>query len=364
MTVFVIATALQMGGAVTIFRQFLSHLAERAQGDRYVLFVNDRLPQLPIPGVEYVLLPILPKFRRIMSEVPALRREAKRLGVKPDVVLSLQNSGYSCFGDCPQIVYYHQALPLYPGRYVPLNRQDNYLFFYKHVFPRWVRRTWTPTTRFVVQTEVVKQRFSRLYSIAPDRVVVCFPDIERIDAESVSGHVWGDDYHHLLFVGDDSSYRNGRLLIRAMALLHTTHPDLAARVRIHITASRSCAPKMWAEAQRQGVVANVLFDGAIPHSELLSRYKTATALLFPSRIETIGLAALEAAVFGLPVISIDADYARYVLRDYEGVSFVPDGDCAAWAQAMADVCLATPRHRPLSPYRQTEWGRLFDLIKA
>lgn len=46
-----------------------------------------------------------------------------------------------------------------------------------------------------------------------------FPDIEKIDVTLCKAYDWGDNRYHLIFVGDDSKYRNGCTLVKAMGLL-------------------------------------------------------------------------------------------------------------------------------------------------
>ena len=106
MNIFVIATTLQAGGGITIYKQFLSHLPEYVGQNRYWIFVNPVLPQVEIEGVTYISFPLQSKVKRILFEGKLLKAEVSKLRVKPDVVVSLQNNGYKCFKDCKQIVYY------------------------------------------------------------------------------------------------------------------------------------------------------------------------------------------------------------------------------------------------------------------
>ena len=363
MNIFVIATTLQAGGGITIYKQFLSHLPEYIGENRYWIFVNPVLPQVKIKGVSYISFPLQSKIKRILFEGKRLKEEATKLGVKPDVVVSLQNNGYRCFKDCKQIVYYHQSLPLYPGCYNPFKRSERYLFNYKYIFPYMVKRTWSKNTEYVVQTPVVKRRFVSYFGVSSANVHVCFPDIEKIDVTLCKAYDWGDNRYHLIFVGDDSKYRNGCTLVKAISLLKKKKSLLVENIIIHVTSSPEKAPIMYKEVLKNSVLDNFVFEGIIKHDNLLNFYKSATALVFPSSIETVGLPLLEAATLGLPVIVANADYAHEVMKDYDGVKFADVFDYEAWEKSIVEVCGNNKRYSPLPQTRKSEWGYFFDLIK-
>lgn len=362
MNIFVIATTLQAGGGITIYKQFLSHLPKHIGKDKYWIFVNSVLPKVAIEGVTYISLPLQSKIKRTLFEGKLLKAETTKLGMKPDVVVSLQNNGYKCFKDCKQVAYFHQSLPLYPGSYNPFKCAERTLFNYKHIFPRIVKQTWTKNTQFVVQTSVVKNRFVSYFGILEGNVHVCFPDIEKIDVLQCKAYNWGDNKYHLIFVGDDSKYRNGCTLVKAMGILKKENFQLTEHIKIHVTSSPESAPVMYNEVLRNGVTDNFVFEGIIKHNNLLNYYKSATALVFPSSIETVGLPMLEAATFGLPVLTADVDYAHEVMKDYDGVKYADVHDYEAWAKNIIDVCENHKRYNPLSQERKSDWELFFNLI--
>lgn len=76
------------------------------------------------------------------------------------------------------------------------------------------------------------------------------------------------------------------------------------------------------EAERAGLT-NVRFVGFVPDRELSVLYRCATLYLFPSLYEGFGLPALEACLYGLPVLASDRGSLREVLDD-AGEYFDPD----------------------------------------
>ncbi len=53
---------------------------------------------------------------------------------------------------------------------------------------------------------------------------------------------------------------------------------------------------MYNEVVKNGVDKNFVFEGIIKHDNLLSYYKSAAALVFPSSIETVGLPLLSGSL--------------------------------------------------------------------
>lgn len=362
MNIFVIATTLQAGGGITIYKQFLSHLPEFIGENKYWIFVNPVLPKVDIKGVTYISFPLQSKIKRILFEGRWLKNYAKKNGIRPDVVVSLQNNGYKCFDDCKQIVYFHQSLPLYPGYYNPFNRSERTLFKYKCIFPYIVKRTWTKETLFVVQTPVVKKRFSSYFEIPECNIYVCFPDITSIDICQINELEWNNEFYHFLFVGDDLKYRNGRTVIEAMSILKKDNPELVKQIKVHITSTYEMSPKLYSLICQKKLNSNFIFEGIIKHDKLLSMYKSINALLFASSIETIGLPLLEAASLGTPIIAADFDYAYNVLKGYDGVTFLNYLDYEKWAIEIKNICESNKRIIPLLRNDFPNWDDFFSLL--
>ena len=148
-----------------------------------------------------------------------------------------------------------------------------------------------------------------------------------------------------------------------MGILSKQNPALAEDIKIHVTSSAEKAPIMYNEVLKNGVGKNFVFEGIIKHDNLLSYYKSATALVFPSSIETVGLPLLEAAALGLPVLAADVDYAHEVLNGYDGVVYTDVHDYEAWAKHIIAFSIEHKRYKPLPQERESDWGVFFDLIK-
>jgi glycosyltransferase involved in cell wall biosynthesis len=107
----------------------------------------------------------------------------------------------------------------------------------------------------------------------------------------------------------------------------------------------------------------VNFLGAMPYDKLLRCYKSADALLFPSKIESFGLPLVEAACFGLPVVAARLPYAEEVLETYYNKYFVDADDVQGWAAAIKNHSEYS-KIAPIAadaPY-ENSWKAFFDLV--
>lgn len=88
----VLATASAKRGALAIYKQFLHALSADYGQDEWHVFVDVDMPMPAIPQVHYHVIHTK-GFGRIWFDLVGFRRYVKKLGVTPDVVFSLQNTG-------------------------------------------------------------------------------------------------------------------------------------------------------------------------------------------------------------------------------------------------------------------------------
>lgn len=364
MNILVLASAARESGALTIYRQFLSHLAEEAGSDRWYLVIDSAMPCPEIAGVGYWKVELRSWRRRIAFDHGGCARLCRSHGVWPDVVVSLQNTGCCLRPAPPQVIYYHNSLPFFRRRWNLLSRQEAVLFLYAKVYPRFVAATLNARTQVAVQIPFIKRGFVERFGFAPERVHVLFPDVEAIDVAAVQPYPFRPGEVHLLYPASFYTYKEHTTLVRAMArLLAQDASGRAAAIRIHLTLTRREAPSLAEAAERAGCAGAFVFEGRRPHAELLSMYKAADGLLFPSTVETLGLPLIEAARFGIPVVAADLPYAHEVVGGYEGATFATARDADAWARQIDGLARSRRRFTPLVAAEKSSWTDFFRLVR-
>ncbi|GGK34063.1 glycosyltransferase family 4 protein [Salinarimonas ramus] len=99
-----------------------------------------------------------------------------------------------------------------------------------------------------------------------------------------------------------------------------------------------------AHADRLGVADRVTFVGELPPARIGDFLSALDVFVFPTRIETFGLAGVEAAQAGVPVVANDIPILREVLA-VDGApcaAFVDVDDAAALESAVAEALERTP----------------------
>jgi len=82
---------------------------------------------------------------------------------------------------------------------------------------------------------------------------------------------------------------------------------------------------------------NVVLIGKLNYQQVMDYYKSVSALVFPSKIETFGLPLVEAQQFKLPIIASDMELYREVIGAYDGSVVYCDNDKPhEWAKAIAE----------------------------
>ncbi len=109
----------------------------------------------------------------------------------------------------------------------------------------------------------------------------------------------------LLFVGRIQPLKGADVAVRALAAMDRTIPtrissSWGARA---VHAARSTSPRCEKLVDDLGLAERVRFEEPQPHELLSTYYRAADVCVVPSRSESFGLVALEAAACGTPVVA-------------------------------------------------------------
>jgi glycosyltransferase involved in cell wall biosynthesis len=163
----------------------------------------------------------------------------------------------------------------------------------------------------------------------------------------------------LLHVGDLHERRNLPLVVHAM-LEAQRRPGMPPLSLVLAGVDRGIGDRLRAYAREAESPEAVVCLGPVMDSQLLTLYRAATAMVYPSRYEGFGLPVLEAMACGTPVIASRAASIPEVLGD-AGVLLDPD-DEPGWADAIAKVVndawlRGHMRRAGLTRAREFTWAR-------
>jgi D-inositol-3-phosphate glycosyltransferase len=192
-------------------------------------------------------------------------------------------------------------------------------------------------------------QLERLYGADPDRIEIVAPGVDHAFFSAGPRDGARHALHHLdlgggpvlLFVGRIQPLKGLDVAVRALAALR--RPD----ARLVVVGGASGAggahevERIAKLAAELGVTDQLRLVDPVPHHLLSSYYRAADVVLVPSRSESFGLVALEAAACGTPVVAAAVGGLR-TLVDHGRTGFLVDGRDPAVFAAYAAQILDSP----------------------
>jgi D-inositol-3-phosphate glycosyltransferase len=194
----------------------------------------------------------------------------------------------------------------------------------------------------LASTHSEREQLASLYDAVPERVEVVPPGVDHsvfFPSEApIAKHRLGlDGRRVLLFAGRIQPLKGVGLAVRCLA-------ELGDPAAVLLVVGGPSGPDGDAElarvhdlAHELGVARNVHFLPPQPHTGLADYYRAADVCVVPSRAESFGLVALEAAACGTPVVAASVGGLRSLVDDGETGFLVDDRDPAAYAALVAKL---------------------------
>jgi len=230
-------------------------------------------------------------------------------------------------------VSYERNPEWYPYKRDPIRR----------MFYRYSARS---ADRIITDSAFSKQEIVDVYGLRPGVVdVVPLAAASSFSSGSSLPLPAGYPRQYVLHVGDLHARRNLPMLVRAIAALRSRSAAWSSLGLVLAGVDRGTGDELaQLSASAGGSVPLVTFAGATSDSALLALYRSAVALVYPSRYEGFGLPLLEAMACGTPVIAARTSSIPEVVGD-SGVLLDPDDD-HAWEVEIERV-LDDTAHRSL-----------------
>jgi glycosyltransferase involved in cell wall biosynthesis len=272
------------------FARVVAYLSPRALR-RFDIPVDERIVAVEVASGESGPL------SRILWQERGLRQALRRDGVQAAICLG---GGGRAWRDVVLCNLVQQSLPFVPEALarLPLRSRLRMIAF-KYLLGRSCRAA----DLVVVQTQTMATSVADQCEVPTAKILVLEPVPDLIaptsDATILAAMYKTPRDARLLYVGNDSPYKNLGVLGDALRLLREELPD----VRLFAT-----LPATHPLAKNPGVIALGYLDANV----VAEAYQVATVLVMPSLAETVGFPLLEAAAAGTAVAAADRPYARDV----------------------------------------------------
>ena len=224
----------------------------------------------------------------------------------------------------------------------------------------------------VVWTDDEKDAIVDYCGIGPEKVYVIPPGVDLTRFRPLSQrqsreHLGYGEEKNILFVGRLEPLKGVDILFRAAASLENS-----STIRLNVVGGDENSlekARLQALATRMKLTSSIRFIGQITQEELPVHYSAADVCVVPSHYESFGLAALEAAACGRPVIASDVGGLPAIVLDGMTGYLVPSRRSDAMAERLCmllkdDVLRAKMGTAARNHAETLSWDRSADSLLA
>ena len=191
------------------------------------------------------------------------------------------------------------------------NSDKNWLVFHlKQLVGRFVFWWLAQKSRFIITPSLFSKReYLERYKINEKKVITTYLGVEKKKFEPHEFKLPCSKF--IMYVGQQSDYKNIRRLIQAHQKLLKQYPELGL-VLVGGKSTMHLRNEAWVKKMDY---KNVFFTGFVSDEELAWLYRHCQAYTFPSLMEGFGLPVLEAMAEGAPIVSSNATCSPEIYGD-------------------------------------------------
>ena len=222
----------------------------------------------------------------------------------------------------------------------------DYLVYKTKQFIGWFVFKWIAksSAHIITDAEYTRDAYAKFAGISKDKITAIHLAAEKSTATPLP-YKDLQNKKYIMYVGNQSDYKNIRKLVEAHQLLRQKNPDLLLVLvgRLSGKAGSSLRlNKSWVEERGyEGVV----FTDFVDDAQLEWLYENTQAYVFPSLMEGFGFPGLEAMINGAPVVSSNATCLPEIYED--AAEYFDPTDIPGMVTAIERVINNPARHEEL-----------------
>jgi len=315
------------GGILTILQSFLKELSQWEDIEVYALVHSKKLFNT---SEDYKNIKFL-EFKNIKNSwISRLKFEwvdVKKIcnELQPDVWVSLHDMSVNVTAP-KKYVYCHNPSPFYKSKIKDLFQDKKFFLFtifYKYLYGINIKKN----TNVIVQQNWIADEFSNMYNI--NNLLVARPETTQEDSYTERKDRYVDKVGKaiLLYPAIPRVFKNFEVIINAVNYIKKEFNEDYKNIEILLTFSHGFNKfgDNIINVVKEKNLDVIKFIGYKNKDEINDLYEMASALIFPSKLETWGLPLSEAKAHNIPVMSSNLPYAKETIGNYNKcIFFEPD----------------------------------------
>lgn len=359
MNIFVNATAADTGGLFTIVDQFISSISLYDKKNKYYVFVSvDKFNKYCNGQVNIIKVNKKKWTKRFIWDAIGMKKWARKNCIYPEKIISLQNTPVNYKG-VKQIIYLHTPIPFSNYNWNLLKKDQRKLWFYKHIYPIFIKMFLNEQCKIIVQTAWVRSALHKKFKISKEQIKVIKPNMELLQIKRNMPKTKSNNIT-LFYPARGFVYKNHETIIKALKIIKDLNYSYYKNLRVYFTVDQNS--KIYNLAKKYKVDDVIEYLGLIPYEKVLDLYQQADCVLFPSYLETFGLPLIEAASFGKKILCADEEYSREVIGNYEGVEFIESKNENKWAKKILHLEKTQLEFQKYYVKNNDGWQKFFEYI--
>jgi glycosyltransferase involved in cell wall biosynthesis len=177
----------------------------------------------------------------------------------------------------------------------------------------WTRALSRNCDRYIVQTPSMASAV--LFSLGNQVSISVCNFMSEVAVTSYCPSKITSPKYDFVYVASGDAHKNHDNLLKAWRLL----AEAGLKPTLAVTVDGLSYPMLAREIDRQrdqhGL--NITNLGKVASADIPTLYKSSSALIFPSKVESFGLPLIEATQMGLPILASELDYVRDVIEPVE-----------------------------------------------
>ncbi len=363
--IFVNAVALVSGGGLITLKEFIKNIPP---DNTYVYYIFSSIPSLeqefPNKNIKYIFFNHKKNISRIYWDYIGMRNWSKTNSLRPDFIISLQNTPVNFYNnEIPQISYVMQCIPFIDRQWNFFNREERKMWFYKNIYPFFMKAYIGKLHMIVTQSEWVGKSFIKKFNISKDKVFPIRPILKDLHKYILLKSYFDTNYYNIFLPSAPHIYKNNEEIVNALIHLKNNNTDIS-KIKIHLTFYENEDNNLKNKINKNNLIDNFIFLGRLDYKVMLSYYKYCDLVVFPSYLETFGLPLLEAAAFGKPIICANEFYSQEVVSGYEGAILIDVDSPTLWANSIYNEYIQKRKFKNYEAKFNETWKDFFRIIDS